>query len=112
MYSLTNSNRGRVADLVMNFNGGRATARRQIIGQPEDDLSEWKEWHRQRSTTVVVITCGLSLRNHLKSLSKTTSVVTGPREIASRFPLRDQAKDEIRSDLKLVSALRDPPLTG
>jgi len=26
----------------MNFNGQRATARRQIIGQPEDDLGEWE----------------------------------------------------------------------
>jgi len=26
----------------MNFNGQRATARRQVIGQSEDDLSEWE----------------------------------------------------------------------
>src|SRR6266536_3812393 len=49
---------------------------------------------------------------YLKPVIKTTSRFTTPRERASCCPSRDQAKLKIRSLLKSVSCLGDPPSIG
>src|SRR2546427_12838466 len=51
-------------------------------------------------------------RAHFKSLIKTTSRCSGPRESASHLPSGDQSNLKIRSDLKLVNCFAGLPSSG
>jgi hypothetical protein len=50
--------------------------------------------------------------SHLKSLIKTTSVLTAPRERTNCVPSRDQAKSKMRSVLKSVNGTGFPLFMG